>query len=866
MYSQRISWFWPLSFLIALGQLLLLVTQNAGGPPFARLLLAAWTLWIPGVWLGNLLTKPRTGLPARLPLQVGSAMAVVYVMLEARAAGWLPADAAAFGITCVSAVIGLVFLLLPGNPGRQRRAARWEAREVRHAEPQVLAAFAILLAVTAILALAFGSPLSLRLDGVDQVGAARLAGSMTPGFPAPAYHEHLGLAGSDPHRSLAHGLVDMLARMSQLPHHRVWGLLPAVLAPLLLLSVYGLGRVLFRDENLAVASAFAYLLVTTVGFSNNELRLLAYPDRWALIPYWTAVALFIDGLDRPHPRIGIALGLVSLAVFGTHLGMGFILVLALLAIGTFTWLSVDRVIEGIPLLLVLWAPVVLLSGGYVLLRALLLGGLEPQGVPALGMLVAGPGRFALDAGQVPAVIRLAAVLGVVGLAAMLREAHLKISVYYFAAGTVLALVLGYVPWITPGVERGLGPIVHLLPRLCPLAWILVAVLAWAIRGLVRSEGHTWLRFLTVGLGIVVTIWLLIVGASSLAYAPGKLRGQRAAGPESLRPLADSLRVRVSGEPVVLCDAAGAAALAAYTPARSMFVPSDPRAPRAEAWRLYASAREALVPPANPSSVFDSLHVEVDRSRDVLAAFMDRHEVDLLVLPHRTAAAEWPGANFARGDAWLSRSGTAAWETCLDADMDHFERVDLSPLGAAYALSFAPSEAAIVPEVVGSPAPPRPPGLLRSPAPAIAQLLVDAARVAPGDTLVVRVPWNAPTSAGLDPRGYRLRVELVMLSEASSFWRALPRRAWRTMTGTWWERGGATGVEMPLAGGLSPAQWSGSGEETVRLPIPKWLGPGTYDLRARALPGALSADRVRGGASILPSSPQPVLVTVTARGR
>jgi hypothetical protein len=792
-------------------------------------------------------------------------MAVVYVMLEARAAGWLPADAAAFGLTCASVVIGLVFVLLPGHPGGPRRAARWEAREVRRAEPQVLAAFAILLALVAILTLVFGSPLSLRLDGVDQVGAARLAGSVTPGFPAHAYHEHLGLAGSDPHRSLAHGLVDMLSRMSQLPHHRVWDLLPAVLAPLLLLSVYGLGRVLFRDENLAVASAFAYLLVTTAGFTNSELRLLSYPDRWALIPYWTAISLFIDGLDRPHPRIGIALGLVSLAVFGTHLGMGFILVLALLAIGTFTWLSVDRVIEGIPLLLVLWLPVVLLSGGYVLLRALLLGGLEPQGVPALGMLVTGPGRFTLDAGQAPAVIRLAALLAVVGLIAMLREAPQKISVYYFAAGTALTLILGYVPWITPGVERGLGPIVHLLPRLCPLSWILVAVLAWAIRGLVRSEGHTWLRFLTTGLGMVVTIWLLIAGASRLVYAPGDLRAQRGAGPESLRPLADSLRVRVTGEPVVLCDAAGAAALAAYMPARSVFVPSDPRAPRTEAWRLYAEAQAVLAPPANPVSPDDSLRTSENRSRDVLAAYMDRHEVDLLVLPLRLTLGEWPGPR-GRGDAWLGSFGESAWKICLDADPQHFERIDLAPRGAAYSLSFAPPEAAILPAVVGSPAPPRAPGSLRSPAPAIARLVVDADRVAAGDTLAFRVPWSAPTAVGLDPRGYRVRVEMVMLTEAASFWRAVPRRMWRIITSPFVERGGATGLEMPLAGGLPPAQWSGGGEETVRLPIPKWLRPGTYELRARALPGALSADRVRGGASILPAAAQPVLVTVTARGR
>ena len=203
--------------------------------------------------------------------------------------------------------------------------------------------------------------------------------------------------------------------------------------------------------------------------------------------------------------------------------------------------------------------------------------------------------------------------------------------------------------------------------------------------------------------------------------------------------------------------------------------------------------------------------------------------------------------------------------CLASDTEHFEQTDLGSHGAAYALLFLPPTAALVAPRAGSLPPPRPPASLAYPAPTVTRLEPAASRITAGDTLTLRVRWSAPSVAGLDPRGYRLRVELVVLAESASFWRAAPRRVWRLLMSPLVERGRATGIEIPLAGGLPTARWSGGGEEVVRLPIPRWFGPGSCELRARALPGPFGADRVRGGASILPPATEPAVISVLAPG-
>ncbi len=869
MNSQRISWFWPLSFLAALGQCLLLLTHNTSGPAAARFVLAVWTFWIPGVWLGNLLTKPHTGLPARLPLQASCAMALAYILLMLRSAGLLAAHWVPVLVAGAAFLIGLGFLLLPGNRGGLRRAPRWEAREVRRADPQWMTLFVAVLIGTALLGLWAGSPLSLRPDGVDQVGAARLAGRIASGFLPPAYHDHLGLAVSDPHRSLAHALIDLLARLSNLPHDRVWDLLPMVAAPVLLLAVYTLGRVIFRNENLAVASALVYLALATAGLAGDALRLTPYPDRLAQIPYWVGVSLFLDGLDRPHPRAGIALGFVALAVAGTHLGMGFVLLVVMVAVGTHTWGSVDRFLEGLPLLLVLWIPALALTGFYLALRAAALGSLAPFEVPAQGLLILGPGRWILDPGAHRGAVEAAAILAGAGAVVLLRFAWQKVSTYYLVALTAATLLLGYNPWVTPWLERHLGAMIHLVPWLLPLPFLLVAEGEWAARGLARSEGLTWMRILLLGAMGVVAVWLTVDGLGHFAYLPSRVAAERAAAPGSYRPLARALAEAVPERPVVLTDPVAAAALAAYAPVRSVYVPEQPGSPRGDALRRTLAGREALMERPDGSedrAIEDSSFVGPSVGpgadhRRALLRFLRAYPAEVVVAPRGPAPDRF-------ADGWRLGPGDGpAWDRWLRADSTRYHRVPLESLGAAFLVASPPPGPGPETWLSDSPGPLRPPASTRFPGPVLRSVVPDTEMVAAGETLRVITRWEGPAEgARPDPRGYRLRLELHAVPPGPPSFRSWLRSRWSATADLLSGRRHGTGAEDRLAGGRPTAWWSGEITQETALAIPRWLVPGTYELRAAALPGPVSHDRVRRGVTFLPPHGQPVLVRLLPPGR
>jgi hypothetical protein len=865
--SQRISWFWPLSFLAALGQLLLLLTHNTSGPAAARFALAAWTLWLPGVWLGNLLTKPHTGLPARLPLQVSCAMALAYILLMLRSAGVLAVHWLPLLVAGSSLAIGGVFLLLPGNRGGLRRAPRWEAREVRRADPQLMALFVAVLVGVALLGFWAGSPLSLRPDGVDQVGAARLAGRIAFGFLPPAYHDHLGLAVSDPHRSLAHGLVDLLARLSNVPHDQVWGLLPAVLSPILLLAVYTLGRVIFRNENLAVASALVYVALATAGFANDALRLAPYPDRLAQIPYWMGVSLFLDGLDRPHPRAGIALGFVALAVTGTHLGMGFLLLVVMVVVGTHTWGSVDRFLEGVPLLLVLWIPALILTGLYLGLRVAALGSVAPFQVPAQGLLVLGPGRWILDPAAHRGAVEAAAILAGVGAVTLLREAWQKVSTYYLVALTAATLLLGYNPWLTPLLERHLGSMVHLVPWLLPLPYLLVAEVEWAGRGLARSEGLTWIRILFLGATGAIAVWLGVTGINHFAYRPARVAAERAALPERYRPLARDLAAAVPEHPVILSDPVSAAAMAAYAPVRSAYIPDLPGSPRGNALHRALAGREALMErpdgfgdrtPPDSSFVGPSVGPGADHRRALLR-FLRAYPAEVVVAPRLPEREHF-------ADGWrLGPEDGPLWERWLEADSTRYHRVPLDTLGTAFLVASPPPGPGPEGWLNDRPGPLRPPASLRFPGPELVAVVPDTETAAAGETLRVTTRWRGgPLSAHPDPRGYRVRLELHAVPPGPPSWRSWLRTRWSAVTDLLSGRRHGTGVEDRLAEGRPTAWWPGEITQETDLAIPRWLVPGTYELRAAALPGPVVYDRVRRGVTFLPPRGRPVLIRLLPR--
>lgn len=67
------------------------------------------------------------------------------------------------------------------------------------------------------------------------------------------------------------------------------------------------------------------------------------------------------------------------------------------------------------------------------------------------------------------------------------------------------------------------------------------------------------------------------------------------------------------------------------------------------------------------------------------------------------------------------------------------------------------------------------------------------------------------------------------------------------------------IETPLLGGLPVPRWPAQAEQAVRLALPRSLVPGTYEVRAAALPGPVSRDH--GGAVICFFPPREIPIPV-----
>jgi len=203
-----------------------------------------------------------------------------------------------------------------------------------------------------------------------------------------------------------------------------------------------------------------------------------------------------------------------------------------------------------------------------------------------------------------------------------------------------------------------------------------------------------------------------------------------------------------------------------------------------------------------------------------------------------------------------------WTRRLRADSTRFSEI---PLGkAGHAFLAAPPEPGPGPESwLAAPAgPPRPPAALRFPAPVPVAVAVDGPHLQPGDTLVVGTRWirSGPPDR-LDPRGYRVRVELCPLPTGPPSWFGRWRKRWGTMIHFFSGRQRTVAIETPLLGGLPVPRWPAQAEQAVRLALPRSLVPGTYEVRVAALPGPVSRDHGGSVICFLPPREIPIPVQV-----
>jgi len=804
--AQRVAWFWPLSFLAALGQLLLLVTDNRGGPATARFLLAVWTLWLPGAGLGNLLTKSETRLPARLAVEASCALAVAYLVLLLRGAGWVGPAFAAHAIAGIALLASLLFLILSADRRSRRRKTRGHGPGPEESLATSGAVF-VLVSLAAVQLWA-GSPLSLRADACDHVGAIRA--SAGPHLPAPrAYDPRWGSPAWDGERGPAHELLDVLCRLSHQDPERVWNLLPAVAAPLLWCGFLFAGGVFFRRPVSALAAALAALAAYVSGPGNGSFMSSGYPHLFALVPFWTAVGLYVDNLQRPHLPEVFLFALAAFAAWETHASVGIVLtvVLVLAAVRCFT--SVDRLQEGLPLLLALWVPAGILIGVHLAVRAVGPGGIDPYRVPATGLLVFDADRRILYAGPGSAFAAGLWMLGGAGLLVLLGTSLRRASSFYLVVVGAGIAVAGFVPFVTPAVTRALGAHVHAWPAVLPVGFAAVAAVEWAAVGLARSEGKPLLRILVAAGALTVAALGAVALFARFPYTPRDMGALRTAPPGEWTELAAAVRDTLPPGTEILADPRTAAYLAAAAPVRPVYWPDVPW-DAGEARRRYAAAGAALRPPEGPADTLLGAWPSLEMFQ---RAFPTGAIVTNRLEPGADGAVERAFARRRMSTIELGDQGMAAW---------------LEPPGPG-------------PEVGQEASPPRCAGLRGLPESGAA------------DTSRVTLVWETVGSAE-SALGCRLRVELDRVPAPREGIGALPSRLIAAMRRAVAGERADWVLEEPLAqpGTAVPR------ETLVRLPR-TGLRPGVYVVRAAAYSGVRDPNHTAPHARLL--SHAPVLGTL-----
>ena len=151
-------------------------------------------------------------------------------------------------------------------------------------------------------------------------------------FPNDAFFRDEGPTGADPRKGLWHPQVALLTRMASLDLLESWRGLPALIAPLFVLSVASCGFLVAGSAGAAVG-AWALVLIYAGSTTANPFRQAVYSsslvDQLALT---AAVAVLHDVMRPERGRRLIAVGL-ALGAVTTHVYAAIIFAVELSALG-----------------------------------------------------------------------------------------------------------------------------------------------------------------------------------------------------------------------------------------------------------------------------------------------------------------------------------------------------------------------------------------------------------------------------------------------------------------------------------------------------------------------------------------------------
>jgi hypothetical protein len=168
----------------------------------------------------------------------------------------------------------------------------------------ILAVFTVVLVVTFAVVLQAGLPLMFTSDTLDHIGYVSEIAETQQLFPTTEFYLDPGSNGADLRKGLLHVFYGFTTAYLGESALDVLTMMNALLAVLLLLSVYTSARFLFGSRGIAMLSALVFLLALDEGLRGTAMRQSFYTHRFGIAFFLTAVAYglrYVEKAGRGSP-------------------------------------------------------------------------------------------------------------------------------------------------------------------------------------------------------------------------------------------------------------------------------------------------------------------------------------------------------------------------------------------------------------------------------------------------------------------------------------------------------------------------------------------------------------------------------------
>jgi hypothetical protein len=418
----------------------------------------------------------------------------------------------------------------------------------------------------AILLLRIGAPLQWEMDSVAHVSAIRSVVEEGRVFPIAQPYGPNGIERADPRFGIFHALCAVIAVNSGAEIHKLWDVLPAFFAPLLILAFFSAARAISGSTKVAFAAALLFPLCYG-GVRTELLRIASYPNRVAMLVYLVSLGVFFRYLKAEKRWLLWLLAILVATTAAVHVYyfIEFLFVTACFLIVKLVIAREERShflatwVRGIGVAIAVSLPLLL----YRFLTSYSVA--NQYAVEGQGTLDLGAGLYILSPLKAYGWLGLAGVVSILLLPYFIVRARRKESHAFITAATAGPLLLIFNPVLLPIASKVLSYLAWRLMWAVPYAFSL-GVFLTELPSSLRAQTAK-VKVLSV-IAVLVVVWALAgATAERIGFYRDAVVREEGDFTENMAYMADRLARLdrdLEGRRVVLSDPVTAYAVSAFT--------------------------------------------------------------------------------------------------------------------------------------------------------------------------------------------------------------------------------------------------------------------------------------------------------------